>query len=86
MAGAIKHKSRVHQLDFIGTLLQETVKKRVFVKLGSRYTDYFLGYSNYFGKALRLLKYMYGMTNSGNLFADELAHWLLESGFIKSQS
>ena len=28
---------------------------------------------------------MYGMTNSGNLFADELTEWLLEAGFIRSQ-
>ena len=27
---------------------------------------------------------MYGMTNSGELFADELTEWLLESGFIQS--
>ena len=25
------------------------------------------------------------MTNSGELFADELTEWLLESGFIQSQ-
>ena len=25
---------------------------------------------------------MYGMTNSGKLFADELTEWLLEAGFI----
>ena len=28
---------------------------------------------------------MYGMTNSGNLFADELIEWLLEAGFIQFQ-
>ena len=28
---------------------------------------------------------MYGITNSGNLFADELKEWLLESGFAQSQ-
>ena len=28
---------------------------------------------------------MYGMTNSGNLFADELTEWLLEAGFIQPQ-
>ena len=28
---------------------------------------------------------MYGTTNSGNLFDDELTKWLLESGFIKYQ-
>ena len=28
---------------------------------------------------------MYGMTNSGKLFSDELTEWLLDSGFIQSQ-
>ena len=28
---------------------------------------------------------MYGMTNSGKLFADELTGWLFEEGFIQSQ-
>ena len=34
---------------------------------------------------MRLLKYMYGMTNSGKLFADELTEWLLEADFIQSK-
>ena len=41
LADAAKHKARVHQLDFIGALLQAKVKNRVFVKLEIRYTDYF---------------------------------------------
>ena len=28
---------------------------------------------------------MYGMTNSGKLFADELTEWLIEAGFIQYQ-
>ena len=28
---------------------------------------------------------MYGITNSGKLFADELTEWLLETGFIPYQ-
>ena len=28
---------------------------------------------------------MYGMTNSGKLFADELREWLNEEGFIQSK-
>ena len=28
---------------------------------------------------------MYGMNNSGKLFADELTEWLLGAGFIQSQ-
>ena len=50
-----------------------------------RYTDYFPEYAQYFGRALILLKSMYGMTNYGKLFADELTEWLLEAGFIQSQ-
>ena len=44
------------------------VKNRVFVKLDSRYADYFTEYLNYSGRSLRLLKSMYGMTNSGGYF------------------
>ena len=58
---------------------------RVFVKLEIRYADYFPEYSSYFGRYLRLLKYVYGMNNYRNLFADELTEWLLESGFIQHQ-
>ena len=72
MEDAVKHKERVYQLDFIEAFLQAKVKNRVFVKLDSRYAENFPEYSNYFGIALRLLKSMYGMTNSRKLFADEL--------------
>ena len=85
LADGAKHKARVHQLDFIGAFLQAKVKNRVFVKLDIRYTDYFPEYAKYFGRALILLKSVYGMTNSGKLFADELTEWLLEAGFIQSQ-
>ena len=40
LADDINNKTRVHQLDFIGTLLKEKVKNRVFVKLYRRYADY----------------------------------------------
>ena len=82
----VKHKSIVHQLDFIREFLQEKVKNRIFVKWDSRYADYFTEYSSYFGRALKLLKYMYGMTNYGKLFSYELTELLLEAGFIQSQS
>ena len=55
------------------------------MKLDSRYTDYSTEYSNYSGRALRLLKYMYGMTNYGKLFADELTEWSIEADFIQYQ-
>ena len=48
--------------------------------------EYFPEYANYFGRPLRLNKPMYGMTNDGNIFADELTNWLVdESGLKKSQ-
>ena len=65
--------------------MQAKVKNRVFVKLEIRYTYYFLEYAKYFGRSLRLLNSMYGMTNSGKLFAYESTEWLLEAGFIQSQ-
>ena len=46
LADANKHKARVHQLYFIRAFLQEKVNNRVFVKLESRYADYFPEYSN----------------------------------------
>ena len=85
LADAAKHKARVHRLDFIGAFLQANVKNRVFVKLDMRYAVYFPEYSQYFGRALKLLKSVYGMTNSGKLFADELTEWIIEEGFMQSQ-
>ena len=77
LADKAEHKARVHQLDFIGEFLQAKVKNRFFFKLDIRYIDYFPEYAKYFGRALILLKSMYGMTNSGKLFADE-------AGFLQS--
>ena len=84
LADAEKHKARVHQIYFIGAFLQAKVKNRVFVKLDMRYADYFPEYAQYFGRALKLMKSMYGMTNSGKLFADELTEWLIEEVFMPS--
>ena len=41
MADSVKHKEKVHQLDFIGAFFQAKVNNMVFVKLESRYADYF---------------------------------------------
>ena len=72
LVDATKHNERDHQLDLIGALLQAKVKNIVFVKLDSRCIDYSPEYSKYFGIALILLNSMYGMTNSGKLFAYDL--------------
>ena len=72
-----KHKSRCHQLNFIVVFLQANVNHRVFVKLDSRYGEYFPEYANYFGRPL---------TNYGKIFSDELTNWLIyEVGFKQSQ-
>ena len=84
LADAAKHKAIVHQLDFIGAFLQAKAKSRLFVKLDIRYTYYCPEYLEFYGRVLRLLKSMYGMTNSGNLFADELIEWSLEAVLIQS--
>ena len=62
------HKSRVHQLNFIGEFLQANVKHRVFVKLDSIYGEYFPEYVNYLERPWILKKSMYKMTKSGKLF------------------
>ena len=66
LADTAKHKSRVHQLDFIGSFLQAKVKNRVFFKLDIRYTDYFSEYTKYFGRALRLLKSILALLTMGS--------------------
>ena len=85
LADVAKHKVIFHQLDFIGAFLNAKVKNRVFVKLDMRYTHYFPEYAQYFGRALKLLKSMYGMINSGKLFAHGLTEWLIEEVFIQAQ-
>ena len=54
------------------------------MNLDSRYAEYFPYYSSCFVRALIFLKYMYEMTNSENLFADELTEWLIEPGLINT--
>ena len=38
---SVRHQAIVHQLNFIGSFLQGKGKNRVFMKLDSRYADYF---------------------------------------------
>ena len=38
---AVRHKEIVNQFDFIGAFLWGKVKNRIFVKLDSRYAEYF---------------------------------------------
>ena len=56
LAYVTRHKAIVHQLDFIGVFSQEKVKNILFVKLDSRYTDYFSEYSKYSGRAFEIIE------------------------------
>ena len=51
--------------------------------MDSRNTEYFPEYLSYPERALRLLIYMYGIINYGNLFADYFIEWLIEAVLIK---
>ena len=55
LADAAKHKARVHQIDFIVAFFLAKANNRVFVKLDMSYAAYFPEYSQYFGRALKLL-------------------------------
>ena len=70
-------------MDLIGAFLQANVKHRVFVKLDSRYGEYFPEYANYFGIPLRLNKSMYGINNYRKLFSDEITNLLIDEAGIK---
>ena len=72
------NKSRVHQLDCIGTFQQSNANHGFFLKLDIRYGEYLQEYAKYFGKPLILKKSMYGMNKSGNLFSDELTNWIID--------
>ena len=78
LANSSRYKEIVHRLNLIGTFLQANSKHRVFVKLDSRYGEYFPEYAKYFGISSRLKKSMYGMNNYGKLFDDELTNWLMD--------
>ena len=53
---ANKHKAIVNQLDLIGEFLQTKVNNRIFVNLESIYTDYFIEYAKYFGRAFEIIE------------------------------
>jgi hypothetical protein len=54
----------------------------LFVSLDKNYAPYFSKYSEYFGRALRLVKGIYGLTISGKLWAIEFLQWLISQDFI----
>ena len=82
LADYYKNKPRLQKLYSIGENIQANVKHRFLVNLDSIYREYFPEYCNYFGRPLSLKKSMFGVDNSGNIFADELTNWMIdEAGF-----
>ena len=78
LADYANRKARLHQLYLVGACLQANLKYIIFLKLYSRYVEYFLDCANYFGRPLSLKKSMYGMMNDEKLFADEITNWLID--------
>ena len=72
---------RQEYTNWTSLFIQANVRLIVFVNFDSRYGEYLQEYANYFGGPLILKNLMYGMTNTRDLFADELINWLIdESG------
>ena len=73
-------------MDFIGAFIQANVKHRVFLNFDSRYEDYLPEYFSYFVIPLRPKKSMYGMTNNGKLFANDITNWLMDEAVFKNHN
>ena len=63
--------------------IQANVKNIFFMKLDSRYGEYFPEYATYFGIPLIPKKSIYGMNNSWKLFADELTNVMIYEAGLK---
>lgn len=81
MAEAVRHKSRLFQLDVIGAFLQARMRSRVLIMLPKIYGEVFPEFKAYCGIPLLLLKAMYGMTLSGKYWYEEFQEWLESIGF-----
>ena len=84
LADAARLKVRVRQLDFIGAYLQSKARGRIFVRMPAIYGELWPEFKAYSGVPLRLLKSMYGMTQSGKNWYLELHEYLLSAGFVQS--
>ncbi len=86
LADAARNRCRVHQLDFVGAFLQGNVRGKIFVTLPLVYGVIWPEFKDYCGRPLRLVKSMYGMTNSGKHWYLDLKDWLYEEGFTQSRA
>ena len=72
-------------MDFVGAFLQARTRNRIFVKLPAKYGELYSEFSQYCGRALRLLRSMYGTTTAGKDWDDDLHDWLtIEAKFVQS--
>ncbi len=62
LADAARNRCKVHQLDLVGASLQPNVRGRIFVTLPNVYGDIWPEFKDFYGRPLRLVKSMYGMT------------------------
>ena len=53
------------------------------MKLDRRRGEYLPEYCSYFGRPLRLKNSIYGITNSGNLFAENITNKMIDEASFK---
>ena len=78
LADAASHGAIVYQLDFVGAFLQATVKQVTYVKLSEFLSEIYPEYSAWFGRPLRLIKSMYGMSFCGKWWFLEMMEYITE--------
>ena len=78
LAFAAHYKCRVHQLDFIGAFLQAIAKNRTFTTLPTEWKELFPDLADWFGTPLKLLKSIYGSTDSTCKWDDTLSDFLVK--------
>ena len=84
---AARLKCRIYQLDFVGAFLQAKAKNRVFTILPAEWKEFYPDLAEWFGTPLRLLKSIYGSTDSMRNWDDTLADFLLNDfGFQRCPS
>jgi hypothetical protein len=86
LAIAARQKSRVFQLDFVGTFLQSKAVDRTITTLPKEWSTVFPEQSEWFGMPLLCLKSLHGGQCCNKSWDDHLSSWLSHYGLILLES
>ena len=76
----------VYQVDFVSAYLQSLMDRPVYVMFPAKWKDIMPEFSKWFGRPLLMVKSVYGVSNAGRLWAEELYGWLVNDfGFVPSK-